>query len=98
LKYSAAFHGNLQNGFVAYMKGAPKTVIDMCGSVSTALGEALLSADLRTQLIDTNDRLAASGLRVLALASGQSATADQSGLRNLAFAGFVGLIDPPAAG
>ena len=98
LKYSATFHGNQQDGFVAYMKGAPKTVIEMCGYVSTALGEAPLSPDLRTELIETNDRLAASGLRVLALASGQSATADQSGLRNLAFAGFVGLIDPPAAG
>ena len=98
LKYSATFHGNSPDGFVAYMKGAPKTVIDMCGYVSTALGEAPLSPDLRTQLIETNDRLAASGLRVLALASGHTATADRSGLRNLVFAGFVGLIDPPAAG
>ena len=91
-------YGNPQDGFVAYMKGAPKTVIDMCGYVSTALGESPLSPDLRTQLIETNDRLAASGLRVLALASGHTATADRSGLRNLVFAGFVGLIDPPAAG
>ena len=52
----------------------------------------------RTELIETNDRLAASGLRVLALASGHTATADRSGLRNLVFAGFVGLIDPPAPG
>ena len=98
LKYSATFHGNAPDGFVAYMKGAPKTVIDMCGCVSTALGEAPLSPDLRTQLIETNDCLAASGLRVLALASGYTATADRSGLRNLVFAGFVGLIDPPPAG
>jgi P-type Ca2+ transporter type 2C len=98
LKYSATFLENADDGFVAYTKGSPRTVIEMCGYVSTALGPAPLSSDVRAQLTETNDRLAASGLRVLALASGQSATADQSGLRNLVFAGFVGLIDPPAAG
>jgi P-type Ca2+ transporter type 2C len=95
-KYSAAFHA--RDGLKAFVKGAPRTVLDMCGYLSTAPGAVPLSADVREQLMETNNQLAEQGLRVLGLASGRSKTADAAGLRDLVFAGFIGMIDPPAAG
>jgi Ca2+-transporting ATPase len=49
-------------------------------------------------LLAINDTLAGSGLRVLGLASGRVAGAEESALERLTFIGFLGLMDPPAAG
>ena len=52
----------------------------------------------RTALLQVNERLAAAGLRVLAVASGDVSEPTETALTGLTFLGFVGLADPPAAG
>lgn len=68
-------------------KGAPEVVLALCD----------LSADERTRLTEIHTRMAAGGLRVLALAcktvlKPDISEADESGFE---FQGFVGLEDPP---
>jgi len=70
-----------------YVKGAPETVLPMCGGVDTR------------EMTSRARELAAEGYRVIALASAPvSSTATDGDLRQalteLEFLGFVGLIDP----
>lgn len=48
--------------------------------------------------MQVNEQLAADGLRMLAVASGEVGQATEPALRALVFEGFVGLLDPPARG
>ena len=84
-----------QGALTAYVKGAPRHVIDRCGR--TADGRILGAGD-RARLHAANDRLAASGLRVIAIASGRVTAPGADALSGLTFLGLAGLIDPPAAG
>ncbi|WP_421993108.1 cation-translocating P-type ATPase [Qipengyuania sp.] len=83
LRY-AAVEADWGEGTRTVVKGAPETVLPMCGdSLADEQGLA--------------DRLAGEGFRVLALARGQAQTGGGSirgHLRNLELLGFVGLTDP----
>jgi Ca2+-transporting ATPase len=96
-KFMAAFE-RADGGLVAFVKGAPQRVLDMCGFTETAQGPVLLDNDARARLIDENHRLASEGLRVIAVASGAVADEDEAALSGLTFSGFLGLMDPPAPG
>ena len=52
----------------------------------------------RQGLLAVNDGLAARGLRVLAVASGEVGGTSEADLQDLTFVGFLGLADPPAPG
>ncbi len=88
-----------ENGFVAYTKGAPESVIPICTAHwHDADGPAALDAN---QWLAQADALAARGLRVLALArrthrelpsAQDSADVVESDLQLI---GLIGLIDPP---
>ncbi|HET9300397.1 MAG TPA: cation-transporting P-type ATPase, partial [Candidatus Polarisedimenticolaceae bacterium] len=86
-KLMAAFH-EVEGGAVAYVKGAPETVLDR-----SALGEPA-----RRRLHAVNDALADAGQRVLAVAAGSVDAPVEASLRDLTFLGFLGLMDPPAPG
>jgi Ca2+-transporting ATPase len=85
------------DGFVAFTKGAPERVIASCVNRATTDGVAPLTAD---RLFTDAERLAASGLRVLAIAVRRLPALPpeledvESGQTLL---GFVGLLDPPRA-
>jgi Ca2+-transporting ATPase len=79
-RFSATFLDD-PDGPVAYVKGAPETIVALCTGVDPA---ALAAAD----------RLSAGGYRVIAVAVGRIATADERGLADLRLLGFAGLIDP----
>jgi Ca2+-transporting ATPase len=84
---------------VAYVKGAPRRVIELCDRRLMKSGEeGPLDAAHRERLIEENHTLAAEGLRVLAVAYGRVAHATEPALAGLTFAGLVGFEDPPAAG
>jgi Ca2+-transporting ATPase len=84
-------------GFAGFTKGAPESVLPCCDS-QWAPGGAL---PLDTQgVMDQADRLAAQGLRVLALARRDHATLPDPLLpdsieHHLQFLGLIALIDPP---
>jgi Ca2+-transporting ATPase len=96
-KLMASFHRG-RDGIEAFVKGAPRRVLERCARVRVAGGEIDLDAEAHRRLLARNDALAAAGLRVLAVADGPVARADEPALHGLTFAGFVGIQDPPAPG
>jgi len=79
------------------LKGAPEVVLEKCISVQQNGKTAPLMAADRTRLLAITDEMAARALRVLALAFREEVEL-ADGLefeRDLVFAGFVGMIDPP---
>jgi Ca2+-transporting ATPase len=84
-------------GVVAFTKGAPETVVDHC---RTALSPHGLTPLARALLLEQADRMAADGLRVLAVAfrlwpQVPASLAPATVERELTFLGLVGLMDPP---
>jgi len=94
----ATFHRAGDGSTLALVKGAPGKVIELCTRILEADGEKPLDQDGRARLLESNRELASRGLRVIALASAQVSTTDQSALTGLSFVGLAGIIDPPADG
>jgi Ca2+-transporting ATPase len=97
-KLMATFHRASGGALTAYVKGAPDRVVEMCRTVQVN-GVALpLDGARREALLAVNTEMATAGLRVLALAHGVVARAEESALDGLTLAGLAGMTDPPAAG
>jgi Ca2+-transporting ATPase len=90
----ATFHRR-NGGIVAFVKGAARPVIQRCDRIATAHGVRPFRPEEREELIGWNRDLAARGLRVLALATGEVERDDEY-LSGLIWVGFAGLSDPPA--
>ena len=88
------------DGPVAYVKGAPKETLALCTAVRWDGGDVELTDEMRSAILADHDRLAAEGLRILAVAVrplpqrllGAAASAVE---RTLIFLGLVALWDPP---
>lgn len=94
-------------GLRIYVKGAPRETLALCTWAQTQAGLVLLSQARRDQIVQATDRMAAMGLRVLALAYRD--VRDEEGIarllsaesppeeaeRDLVFLGLAGLHDPP---
>ena len=75
-----------------FVKGMPEAVIGECKTYTDANGSASpLQEKGKTRILAQSRKMAASGLRVLAMAYGAT-------LDNLTFAGIIGLEDPPREG
>ncbi|HEV8553241.1 MAG TPA: HAD-IC family P-type ATPase, partial [Casimicrobiaceae bacterium] len=82
---------------IAFTKGAPEQVLERC--VSRLGGQGPVPIDVQ-RLLDQAERMAAAGLRVLAIARRDwpivpDKLSSEKVEIDLAFVGFVGLIDPP---
>jgi P-type Ca2+ transporter type 2C len=86
-KFMASFYRS-GGELIAYVKGAPRKILELSQVDDAA----------RTLVMEANDAMAGDGLRVLALASGAVAAADEPAIHGLTFAGLVGFADPPADG
>lgn len=73
-------------------KGAPERVLKLCSFVSP---DKKMDKYIYTELEKANENMAASGLRVLAVAYKQTVKSDRQPEKNLIFAGFIGMTDPP---
>lgn len=87
----------VEDGFVAYTKGAPESVIPLCSLQWRVDGPVQLQ---REAVLAAADAMAAQGLRVLALASRSHVTLPTPGEvdsveSGMSLIGLVGLIDPP---
>lgn len=96
-KFMASFHRH-DGELIAYVKGAPRQLLDMSEAIAAGSESRPLDEAARKRVHDANDAMAQEGLRVLALASGQVASASEHAVARLTFVGLVGFADPPAAG
>ncbi|HEU4647697.1 MAG TPA: cation-translocating P-type ATPase [Gemmatimonadales bacterium] len=96
-RYMATLH-RTPDGTAAYVKGAPRRIVEASAAMLTRLGPRPLSPADRVQLLERNQEIAARGLRVLALAVGEPGNVDEARLHALTFVAFVGMADPPAPG
>ena len=85
------------SGAVAYTKGAPESVLPLCTAQLTSQGEAAMPRD---EILAHAERMAAEGLRVLAIAqrhwAGLPQDKDSGAIEDsLVFIGLAGLMDPP---
>lgn len=92
---------------LAYIKGAPKEVLELCTQQKKNGAIAPMSEQDRADIMAINDGYARKGLRVLAIAT-RSITPDRDGIpsslgaytpelieHSLTFLGLVAMIDPP---
>jgi Ca2+-transporting ATPase len=80
---------------VAFTKGAIDGVLE-CSSEALYAGSVVPLTDVeRARLVAAHDRLAASGVRVLAVACRAMPGAPDRGEADLTFVGLVGMTDPP---
>jgi Ca2+-transporting ATPase len=86
-------------GEMVAMKGAPEAVLRFCSYIRDEYGVRSISEADRIGMLQIADKMADSGLRILALASKErepAAPVDRETLENdLVFAGLVGIMDPP---
>lgn len=85
-RYAADFHGD-GDVLVAYVKGAPETLLELCGAADWE-PERRSAAERAVQA------LAADGYRVIAVAAGPVTEPEAESLDGLILLGFAGLIDP----
>lgn len=101
-------------GTMLYCKGAPESVLPLCGSMRLNGGYVALDEAARTRLLNVQEQMTEQGLRVIALAwralpplpygasplAGEAAAPRELDTREseLIFAGLVGLVDPPRTG
>jgi P-type Ca2+ transporter type 2C len=86
---------------IAFVKGAPREVLQLCTLISLEGENQPLTSELRTEILSANDEYARGALRVLALArrdlpsrSSSSYTAENVE-HNLVFLGLMAMMDPP---
>jgi len=79
---------------IAYIKGAPKEVLELCTGIYTQGKREELTAEQRNEIMQANDKYARNGLRVLAVAcrllSGENNLPTELSLVWLAYCSFGG--------
>ncbi|MBA4370280.1 MAG: ATPase [Coriobacteriaceae bacterium] len=89
-----------ETGRIAYVKGAPREVLDLSSSVVTPDGTGPLDAETRDRIVAQNDAFARDGLRVLAMAyrpldESEAVLTPEDTERGLVFVGLMAMMDPP---
>jgi Ca2+-transporting ATPase len=84
---------------VAYVKGAPKEVLELCGAARVNGCIVPMSDELRARVVAANDEDARGGLRVLAIAMRflpeMETYSVETVEREMVFLGLVAMMDPP---
>ncbi len=88
---------------IAFTKGAPKEVLDLCSCILIDGQSQSLDETTRKSIIKANDDYARSGLRVLAVAQrqlsvlqpGDQPVTAETVERELTFLGLIAMMDPP---
>jgi P-type Ca2+ transporter type 2C len=91
-----------EGGQFAFVKGAPREVLQLCTRIRMGGEERPLDPAMRAKILAANDTYARGALRVLALAArtlpsheGGSDFSAENVERELTFLGLVGMMDPP---
>jgi Ca2+-transporting ATPase len=100
-KLMATLHRTEGDGLRMYAKGAPDAILDRSAHVLGPEGRAVPVEELRAELEEHNLRLAAAGMRVLAVARRDLTEAewedddDLDAVRDLTLLALIGIVDPP---
>jgi len=99
-KRMTTIHDTPNGHRVAYVKGSPETVLQLCESTYQNGREITLSKVSRNEIIRKNEKMASQALRVLGIAykiiPEQLTKYDEESIENeLVFVGLMGMIDPP---
>ncbi|HEX4903322.1 MAG TPA: HAD-IC family P-type ATPase [Acidimicrobiales bacterium] len=100
-KLMATLHAGDGDVLRMYAKGAPDAILDRSTSVLGPDGRPVPIAELRPELEEHNARLAADGMRVLAVARRElthaqwEADDDLDAVSDLTLVALVGIVDPP---
>ncbi len=87
-------------GWIAFSKGAPRTVLAGCTMASRNGSPELLDEAQRQSILATSARLQDEGMYMLALAQKELASPEVTAMveQGMAFLGLLALIDPPRPG
>ncbi|OGT07143.1 MAG: ATPase [Gallionellales bacterium RBG_16_57_15] len=85
-------------GHMLYCKGAPESVLPLCGTMLLQGKHQPLDEASRASLLDAHEQMTERGLRVIALAYRSLPLKAEQRETELIFAGLVGLVDPPRPG
>ncbi len=85
----------VEGEYYSFSKGAVEVILDSCSRVVVGGRIRLLNSELRKRIIEKNNELARSGLRVLAFAKKKLGDLNEDAESGLVFLGLQGLIDPP---
>ncbi len=93
-------HKTPENEVVAYVKGAPETILERCSTLLENGKEVKLTQAKTSKVLQANEQLAGNALRVLAMAykklpNSAEKYEDDAIERDMVFAGLQGMIDPP---
>jgi Ca2+-transporting ATPase len=99
-KLMTTMHKTPQNEVLAYVKGAPETVLERCTHILENGKEAKLSSAKISKVLQDGEQLAGNALRVLAMAyknlPGSAENYEDERIeRDMVFVGLQGMIDPP---
>ena len=96
VKMMATYHRlESDSGVRVAVKGAPEAILAASSEILVGDDPQPLDERQRQGWLEKNESLAASGLRILALAQKKVARVDSEPYEQLCFLGFVGLVDPP---
>ncbi len=85
---------NWQGNAWSLVKGAPDTILGLCGAAATAAGTRPLTEIEKKRLLDAAGSYTDRAFRLLALAYSPKAAAEKEMEKNLVFLAFVALADP----
>ena len=83
------------DGFFVYAKGAIEELINRCTHITNGTTDSEFTKDLKSTWLNDSEKLAASGLRVIAAAYKKSKQDETDLSSGLTFAGLFGMVDPP---
>jgi Ca2+-transporting ATPase len=85
------------NERIAYMKGAPDVVLELCTKMLVNGKEIALSKSEKENILKANDAFANSALRVLGFACKKVSENEKDMEKGMTFVGLQGMMDPPRA-
>jgi Ca2+-transporting ATPase len=94
-KMMATLHKN-GNGFTVFAKGAAEELLNQCTFIVNGYDKSQLTEQLKDEWKHKSEKLAASGLRIIAGAYKETTNENTPLLEDLIFAGLYCMIDPPA--
>lgn len=94
-KMMATLHKN-GNGFTVFAKGAAEELLNQCTFIVNGYDKSQLTEQLKDEWKHKSEKLAASGLRIIAGAYKETTSENTPLLEDLIFAGLYCMIDPPA--